>query len=137
VLERVGGWPASWQTRRCELADGTAWWTCEFVDANFSSRFGHLDKMTITLRTACTQQYMGHTGAVSKWSRGWQGSMAGFDMSVRTMVETILMVRGDQWTRPGVNQEPAAEAGGGCLRLAPLPPRQMLHKAARGRSACR
>ena len=94
-------------------------------------------KMTITLRTACTQQYMGHTGAVSKWSRGWQGSMAGFDMSVRTMVETILMVRGDQWTRPGVNQEPAAEAGGGCLRLAPLPPRQMLCKAARGRSACR
>jgi hypothetical protein len=27
-----------------------------------------------------------------------------------------------QWTRPGVNQEPAAGAGGGCLRLSPLPP---------------
>ena len=26
-------------------------------------------------------------------------------------------------TRPGVNREPAAEAGGGCLGLAPLPPR--------------
>ena len=46
-------------------------------------------------------------------------------MCARTVVETILMAPGDHWTRPGVNQEPAAEAGGGCLRLAPLPPRHM------------
>ena len=30
-------------------------------------------------------------------------------------------------TRPGVNREPAAEAGGGCLGLAPLPPRHQRH----------
>ena len=51
--------------------------------------------------------------------------LAGFDVSARTIAETILMARGDQWARPGMNREPAAEAGGGCLRLAPLPPRQM------------
>ena len=51
--------------------------------------------------------------------------LAGLDVSAHTIVETILMARGDHWTRPGVNREPAAEAGGGCLRLAPLPPRQM------------
>ena len=29
------------------------------------------------------------------------------------------MARGGHWTRPGVSREPAAEAGGGCLRLTP------------------
>ena len=46
-------------------------------------------------------------------------------MSARAPLESILMARGDNWTRPGVSREPAAEAGGGCLRLAPLPPRHM------------
>jgi hypothetical protein len=34
------------------------------------------------------------------------------------------MARAGHWTRPGVNREPAAKAGGGCLRRTPLPPRQ-------------
>ena len=87
---------------------------------------------TMAATMLCVQHRTRHAGAsesvnmsVNMPEGGRHPHISGERAPSPSSAERSHEQNGDQRTRPGVNQEPAAEAGGGCLRLAPLPPRHM------------